>query len=143
MSTKKNYYHVSKEYFFYKILEDLDLLNDKYIVFLNGAVGSGKTTFVKSYLSYIGADIDVTSPTFTLVNEYLSDSKKIYHYDFYRLKDKNELFEIGIDYYLDQPGIHFIEWPNNFLNYLPTPDIDISFIILPDSRLVKIERRYE
>jgi len=88
MSTRKNYYHVNKESFFYKILEDLDLLNDKYIVFLNGAVGSGKTTFVKSYLSYIGAEIDVTSPTFTIVNEYLSDSKKIYHYDFYRLKDK-------------------------------------------------------
>ena len=136
MSTRKNYYHVNKESFFYKILEDLDLLNDKYIVFLNGAVGSGKTTFVKSYLSYIGAEIDVTSPTFTIVNEYLSESKKIYHYDFYRLKDKNELFEIGIDYYLDQPGIHFIEWPNNFLKYLPTPDIDISLIILPDSRLV-------
>ena len=104
---------------------------------------TGKTTFIKSYLSYLGTDIDVTSPTFTIVNEYPLDSKKIYHYDFYRLKDKNELFEIGIDYYLDQPGIHFIEWPKNFLNYLPTPDIDISLIILPDSRLVKVERRYE
>ena len=86
---------------------------------IRDSVGSGKTTFVKSYLSYMGASIDVTSPTFTIVNEYLSDSKKIYHYDFYRLKEKNELFEIGIDYYLDQPGIHFIEWPNYFLNYLP------------------------
>ena len=70
MSKIKNYYHVSKESFFYKIIEDLDLLNDKYIIFLNGAVGSGKTTFVKSYLSYMGASIDVTSPTFTIVNEY-------------------------------------------------------------------------
>tara|TARA_B100001741_G_C16528295_1_gene588216 strand:- start:1026 stop:1457 length:432 start_codon:yes stop_codon:yes gene_type:complete len=143
MSKIKNYYHISKESFFYKIIEDLDLLNDKYIIFLNGAVGSGKTTFVKSYLSYMGASIDVTSPTFTIVNEYLSDSKKIYHYDFYRLKEKNELFEIGIDYYLDQPGIHFIEWPNYFLNYLPEPDMNISLIILPNSRLVKTERRYE
>ena len=143
MSKIKNYYHVSKESFFYKIIEDLDLLNDKYIIFLNGAVGSGKTTFVKSYLSYMGASIDVTSPTFTIVNEYLSDSKKIYHYDFYRLKEKNELFEIGIDYYLYQPGIHFIEWPNYFLNYLPEPYMNISLIILPNSRLVKTERRYE
>ena len=55
------------------------------------------------------------------------------------LGDKNELFEIGIDYYLDQPGIHFVEWSKEFLKYLPKPDINISFLILQSSRLVTVE----
>ena len=81
----------------------------------------------------------ILKPSFTIVNEYLFNCKKIYHYDFYRLKNKSELFEIGIDYYLDQPGIHFVEWPDDFLNYLPQPSINISFMILSESRLIKIE----
>mgnify|MGYP001313974405 FL=1 len=139
MFITKNYYHITNEKFYFKIIEKLELSKDTCIIFLIGSVGAGKTTFVKAFLSYIGATNGVTSPTFTIVNEYLFNCKKIYHYDFYRLKNKSELFEIGIDYYLDQPGIHFVEWPDDFLNYLPQPSINISFMILSESRLIKIE----
>ena len=137
---KKKYSHIDDEKLYYKIISKLKISEEKSIIFLNGDVGAGKTTFVKSYLSSLGANCDATSPTFTIVNEYPDVfQKKIYHYDFYRLKDKNELFEIGIDYYLEQPGIHFIEWSKEFLKYLPEPDINISFLILQRSRLIKVE----
>lgn len=137
---KKNYYHINDEKLYYKIINGLKISKEKSIIFLNGDVGSGKTTFVKSYLSSLSGDSHATSPTFTIVNEYVdTKNQKIYHYDFYRLKNKNELFEIGIDYYLEQPGIHFIEWSKEFLNYLPEPDINISFLMLEKSRIIKVE----
>ncbi len=139
MLISKNYYHIDNEKFYYKIIDRINLLSHKCIIFLNGDVGAGKTTFVKSFLSHLGSVNGVTSPTFTIVNEYLYKNKKIYHYDFYRLKNQNELSEIGIDYYLDQPGIHFIEWSHDFIKYLPKPNINISFMILPASRLIKVE----
>ena len=139
MLISKNYYHINNEKYYYKILEKLSLSSDKFIIFLDGNVGAGKTTFVKSCLSNMGSINGVTSPTFTIVNEYIYKNKKIYHYDFYRLKNQNELLEIGIDYYLDQPGIHFIEWSNDFIKYLPQPNANISFMMLPESRLVKVE----
>ena len=137
---KKNYYHINDEKLYYKIINVLKISKEKSIIFLNGDVGAGKTTFVKSYLSSLSGDSHATSPTFTIVNEYVdTKNQKIYHYDFYRLKNKNELFEIGIDYYLEQPGIHFIEWSKEFLNYLPEPDINISFLMLEKSRIIKVE----
>ena len=139
MLTKENYYHITDEKLYHKIIEKLELPKEICIIFLTGTVGAGKTTFVKSFLSHIGVTNGVTSPTFTIVNEYPCNPKRIYHYDFYRLKNKSELLEIGIDYYFDQPGIHFVEWPTDFLNYLPQPNINISFMILPESRLIKVE----
>jgi len=137
---KKNYYHINDEKLYYKIINRLKISKEKSIIFLNGDVGAGKTTFVKSCLSSLSGDSHATSPTFTIVNEYVdTKNQKIYHYDFYRLKNKNELFEIGIDYYLEQPGIHFIEWSKEFLNYLPEPDINISFLMLEKSRIIKVE----
>ena len=68
---KKNYYHINDEKLYYKIISKLKISQQKSIIFLNGDVGAGKTTFVKSYLSSLGADNDATSPTFTIVNEYL------------------------------------------------------------------------
>ena len=133
------YFHISNEILYHKLIDKLGITDKKCIIFLNGNVGAGKTTFVKSFLSHKEYPIDVTSPTFTIVNEYYFDSKKIYHYDFYRLKNKNELQEIGIDYYLDQPGIHFVEWPENFIEILPKSNIDIKFFMLKGSRLVKVQ----
>ena len=139
-SPRKYYYHINNEIIYPKLIDRINIPRNKCIVFLNGEVGAGKTTFVKSYLSYKGdSNNDATSPTFTIVNEYPSALINIYHYDFYRLKDKKELIEIGIDYYLDQSGIHFIEWPNNYLDYLPKPNININFTMLEESRLIKVD----
>lgn len=109
----------------FKILEKLTA--KKLIIFLSGNIGAGKTTFVKYYIKNINPDKNAYSPTFSLINEYVLPNLKIYHYDLYRLNNYRELQEIGVDYNLDLNGIHFIEWPNNFIRELPSPNICINF----------------
>ncbi|MDZ4839632.1 MAG: tRNA (adenosine(37)-N6)-threonylcarbamoyltransferase complex ATPase subunit type 1 TsaE [Bacteroidota bacterium] len=81
------------------------------IILLEGELGSGKTTFVKHFLNKI-YDVKeaVTSPTFTIVNEYVIDNQLILHFDLYRLKDEFDLVEIGFDEYLNKSILCFIEW---------------------------------
>ena len=137
---------ISIKYFYFKHEKSLARLfntlnikkSKKTLLFLNGEVGSGKTTLVRLFMSYMNADFPVTSPTFTLINEYKVKQTNIFHYDLYRLKSSHELLEIGIDHYMEQNGFHFFEWPENFLSDLPNPDIEINFTILDDSRLVKV-----
>ena len=84
--------------------------------------GSGKTKFVEGFLSYFGLENEISSPTFTIVNEYKNDNTTIYHFDVYRLSDSSEFYEIGGDEYFDK-GICLIEWgeliedalPNNYI----------------------------
>lgn len=99
-------------------------------VILNGELGSGKTFFVKSALYSIGIK-EVNSPSFAIVNEYYKDFH-IYHFDFYRLKNSAELFNIGWqDYLNDDESIIFIEWGNRLPSILPSERIEI-FIELMD-----------
>ena len=82
------------------------------IVLLRGDLGAGKTSFVKSVVKALGGDENiVTSPTFTLVNEYVLGNFNIYHFDLYRIKEVDELFNIGIEEYFYSSGVCFIEWP--------------------------------
>lgn len=80
------------------------------IIFLEGKLGSAKTTFTRFCLSCLGLNSDEFegSPTFTIVNEY---ANSVYHMDLYRIKNENELYESGIMEYFCKPGIFFIEWP--------------------------------
>ena len=82
------------------------------IVLLQGDLGAGKTAFVKAFVNALGGDENVvTSPTFTLVNEYVVDAQTIYHFDLYRIESEDELYNIGIEEYLYSNAICFIEWP--------------------------------
>ncbi len=92
------------------------------VVLLEGDLGAGKTTLVKCIVSALGGEKDsVTSPTFTIVNEYVVKGMPIYHMDLYRIKSADELFNIGIEDYLYGGGICFVEWPERapelFENY--------------------------
>ncbi len=99
-------------------------LNSGDRVVLNGEVGAGKTFFIKSALKHIGID-NVNSPSFAIVNEYDGD-KRFYHFDFYRLKDISELYDIGwLDYINDDESIIFIEWGNLIPEALPSERIEI------------------
>ena len=111
------------------------------IIYLYGQVGAGKTTFVKSYLNYHDKNSETTSPTFSLINEYVMKDTKIFHYDLYRINSVKELYEIGIDYYFEQEGLHFIEWPDKFINELPAASFAIHFKLLDNSRLIKISQK--
>jgi tRNA threonylcarbamoyladenosine biosynthesis protein TsaE len=97
-------------------------------VVLNGDLGAGKTFFIKSALLEIGIN-KVSSPSFAIVNEY-KNNFHIYHFDFYRLKNISELFDIGWqDYLNDEESIIFIEWGNRFTSILPSNRIEINISI--------------
>ena len=84
-----------------------------------GEMGVGKTTLIKYLLTNLGVNDNVTSPTFSIINEYVSDSlESIYHFDFYRIKNEKEAYDIGIDEYLSSNNYCFIEWPNNIESFI-------------------------
>ncbi len=106
-------------------------LNGGEVIILNGNLGAGKTFFIKNIVKYFTGN-NATSPTFALVNEY-SGSKKIYHFDFYRINDVEELYDIGINDYLnDDESIIFIEWGNLFPEVLPKKHIEVDISINED-----------
>ena len=79
------------------------------VVVLTGDLGSGKTKFTEGVLSFFGLEDEISSPTFTIVNEYVKDDVAIFHFDVYRLEDVDEFYAIGGEEYFDK-GISLIEW---------------------------------
>lgn len=96
------------------------------IVILTGELGSGKTKFVEGFLSFFGLENEISSPTFTIVNEYTTKNFPIYHFDVYRLEDSSEFYEIGGEEYF-QKGICLIEWGEIIQDALPNKYIHITF----------------
>ena len=101
------------------------------VICLYGEMGVGKTVFTNGLCRTLGVCEYVTSPTFTVVNEYDGEDFPVYHFDMYRIEDEDELIEIGFDEYLNSGGICIIEWPENIPNSLPKNRINIK--ILRDS----------
>lgn len=107
--------------FFAKYMNTGDILN------INGELGAGKTVFVSGFATYFNIDSEVSSPTFTIVNEYNTKNNKIFHFDVYRIEDSDEFLDsIGTEYF--QNGICIIEWGNIIKDILPknTVNIEIS-----------------
>lgn len=117
------------------------MLKDRDIVALFGELGSGKTQLIKGICSALGVKDVVNSPTFIIVNEYVSsDNINIYHFDLYRLKSADEVIDLGFDDYLNYRGIILIEWPELIEDLLPygTKKVFISHIDgLENSRNIK------
>ncbi len=85
-----------------------------------GSMGVGKTTLIKEICAELGTEDIISSPTFSLVNEYRTkDEEIIYHFDFYRIEDEMEAFDIGVEDYFDTDAWCLIEWPENIQNLLP------------------------
>ena len=101
-------------------------LKVKDIVVLTGELGSGKTKFTEGFLSYFNLESEISSPTFTIVNEYKNNNINIYHFDVYRLEDSSEFYEIGGDEYFEN-GICLIEWGELIQDALPKNFIHIVF----------------
>ena len=112
------------------------------IIVLSGELGSGKTKFVQGILENFGMANEISSPTFTIVNEYNSPTINIYHFDVYRLEDADEFYAIGGDEYFSK-GICIIEWGEMIEDILPKPYTKITFSKNNDDvnyRELKIEK---
>jgi len=106
-----------------------------------GSMGAGKTTIVKAICKVLGAGDIVTSPTFTMVNEYLTNKNEIiYHIDFYRIKKVEEVFDFGIEEYFSSGSYCFMEWPELIGGILPPETVKIRITIgEKDQRIIDIE----
>ena len=96
------------------------------IVVLSGELGAGKTKFTEGILSYFGKENEISSPSFTIVNEYDAENIKIFHFDVYRLEDSDEFFNIGGEEYFEK-GIVIIEWGEKISEILPKKHINVTF----------------
>lgn len=96
------------------------------ILVLTGELGSGKTKLTEGILTYYGLEDEISSPTFTIVNEYVKDNARIFHFDVYRLEDSSEFYAIGGEEYFEN-GICIIEWGEIIQDALPKDYIHIQF----------------
>jgi tRNA threonylcarbamoyladenosine biosynthesis protein TsaE len=105
------------------------------IILISGEIGTGKTTLIKEYCKLIGVEEIVNSPTYTLINEYQNKKGKIVHMDLYRVKDINEINELGLFEYLEN-NIVIIEWPEIILKM-----IDIKYSLINITFINEKERK--
>lgn len=97
-----------------------------------GEMGAGKTTLIKSLCEHLGVKEHATSPTFSIVNEYQGESSKIYHFDFYRLKNQSEALDLGYEEYFYSGNYCFIEWPEKIPDLLPDHYIQVDVQVVSD-----------
>jgi tRNA threonylcarbamoyladenosine biosynthesis protein TsaE len=106
---------------------------------LHGEMGTGKTTLVKALVEALGVHETSTSPTFSIVNEYRDrNNNPIYHFDFYRIKNEAEAFDIGVDEYFDSGNLCLVEWPEKIPSLMPTTRFEIHLEIIDEqTRLIR------
>ena len=109
------------------------------IVALTGSIGAGKTHFIKGIALGLDYEIDVTSPTYNIIHEYHTPEIILYHFDFYRLENANELRNIGFYDYLFGDGICLLEWSDKISEYLPDNIWQVHLLFLNDTeRQIKV-----
>lgn len=110
------------------------------ILLFNGPMGSGKTTLIKEISKQLGVKDITSSPTFSIVNEYRSmNDDTLYHFDFYRIENEEEAYDIGFEEYFEGNAWCFIEWPDKVQNLLPLESVMITLTINSDnSRTIEI-----
>lgn len=103
------------------------------VIALVGGLGAGKTHWTKGLVAALGGRMDVTSPTFSLVNEYPGASLTVWHFDFYRLESSAEVLALGWDEYLDAGGVIVVEWADKFPELLPPDALWLRFRVEADA----------
>lgn len=108
----------------------VELMGESKVCLFYGEMGAGKTTLIKSICAVLGVEDTVSSPTFSIVNEYDATNGTIYHFDFYRLRNEQEAFDMGYEEYFYSDRYCFIEWPERIPNLLPEGACKIEIKIL-------------
>ncbi len=103
------------------------------ILLLKGNLGAGKTTFTQFLLKALESKDEISSPTYSIVNEYDTPKGRIYHFDLYRLKNVSEAYDLGIEEYLDNGFLSIIEWPEIYMDELEGYDFHVMSINNTDS----------
>jgi len=111
----------------------LAFAGEEKIFLFDGEMGAGKTTFIKSFCKVLGVENSVSSPTYSIVNEYAGENNTVYHFDFYRIKNIQEAYDLGYEEYFYGGGICLIEWPERIEELLPDHYINVEISILGES----------
>ena len=120
--------------------EFVNKMSDGKVYAFYGKMGAGKTTFIKAICEYLGVEDTVTSPTFAIVNEYQSATTgdSIFHFDFYRIKKLDEVYDMGYEDYFYSGSLCFLEWPELIEELLPEDAVKVTIEETADgSRLIK------
>lgn len=111
------------------------------VLCLNGDLGAGKTALTKSIAIGLGIEEDITSPTFTIVNEYEDGRLKLNHFDVYRIGSSDEMYDIGFEEYIDSDGVCIIEWSQIIEDILPDERLDINIKYEGEARRLEFVAR--
>lgn len=117
----------------------LKLAGEKKVFLFEAPMGAGKTTIIKALCKELGVIESITSPTFSIVNEYIGESGPIYHFDFYRLKNEQEAYDLGYEEYFYSGNYCFVEWPQKINSLLPEDAFLIQIELIDQARLLKID----
>ena len=105
------------------------------IILFHGDMGVGKTTLIKEICKILGTEDLISSPTFSIVNEYItSNNETIFHFDFYRIDNEEEAYNIGVEDYFDSNHWCLIEWPSVVENLLPLENVNVYLTSLEDGQ---------
>lgn len=111
----------------------LTFAGEEKIFLFDGEMGAGKTTFIKTFCKVLGVNDSVSSPTYSIVNEYVGKKNAVYHFDFYRIKNIQEAYDLGYEEYFYGGGICLIEWPEKVEELLPNHYIKVEISILSEN----------
>ena len=118
-----------------EIAKQIIKCNPQKIILFSGEMGAGKTTLIKSLCKELGVLGNISSPTFSLVNEYQNAvDQVVYHFDFYRIKNQNEALDMGVDEYFYSGHWCFIEWAENIKDLIPENYSTVSISVLSDGK---------
>jgi tRNA threonylcarbamoyladenosine biosynthesis protein TsaE len=119
--------------------EFISAIGDHKVFAFYGEMGAGKTTFIKAVCEELGVIDVITSPTFAIVNEYTGNEGSIFHFDFYRIKKLDEVYDMGYEDYFYSGSLCFIEWPELIEEILPDDAVKVTITQSPDgTRLITL-----